>query len=333
MRAASLVDICAACLEMEEKPVPHTVAGVINAAFSTASLPVALGSTAEKILLSTYAEAPASWKGFVNIVSVQDFKTGKVIRPSFTGDMEEVAPTGELKHASVGEETVDVKASTFGQVLTIDRQSIINDDAGLFASTAAALGKNAARKVNDEVWGAVLANAGDFFHADNGNYAAGADTALSVDALSAAMAMMIAQRGADGRDLDIRPKVLAVPPELETLARQLLTSEAMARYTSSSVDNQPEGNPFFGRMELAVEPRLSNDDRFSGTSVKAWYLFASPRDAAVNLAFLGGKRTPTIDTFGPEAQVDVLAFSWRVYQDFGVGLGDPRAAVKMKGEA
>ncbi len=37
------------------------------------SLPVALGTTAEKIMLASYAEAPASWRGFANSVSVQDF--------------------------------------------------------------------------------------------------------------------------------------------------------------------------------------------------------------------------------------------------------------------
>lgn len=335
IRARTFADIAARCLELEGRHVPNTVQGVINAAFSTYSLPVALGDSADKIVANTYAEAPASYNGFANVVSVIGLgseKPARIIRPSFMGELQEVAAGGEVKHGSASEETVDLIASTFSQLLSIDRKALINDDGAVFASTAAALGRNAGRKVSDEVWRVVLANGGSFFSQGHDNYISGADTALSVEGLAKAIVAMISQRDQNGRDLDIRPRVLVVPPALQQYATMILSSQELARYVAETADNRPTGNPFKGTLELGVEPRLANDARFQNTSEKHWFLFAGPQDAPVNLGFLNGQRTPLVESFGPGDQADRLAFSWRVVLDFGVGLGDYRAAVKAKGE-
>jgi len=332
LRARSLVDLCAECLRVEGRNIPRTASGVIRAAFSTNALSVALGSTAEKLILEGYADAPPSWKGFVNVVAVKDFKTAKVIRPTFAGELQQIPDTGEFKHGLLTEETVDVQAQVYGQVLSVGYKSMVNDDGGVFESTAIALGKNAMRKVADIVYESILGNAGSFFSAGHSNLLEGVDSALSASALGTAIAAMISQRDESGRDLDIRPVVLVVPPELRETGLMLVESELVARYVSETLDKLPTGNPFQG-LALAVEPRLSNSVRFTGTSATAWYLFASPRDAAVNLAFVNGEENPQIETFGPSDQVERLAFTWRVYHSFGVGLGDYRAALKATGEA
>ena len=77
---------------------------------------------------------------------------------------------------------------------------------------------------------------------------------------------------------------------------------------------------------------MSNSARFTGTSVNSWYLFAGRQDAAIVVAFLQGKQSPTVEFFGFDADPNKLAATWRVYHDFGSALGDYRAVYKADGE-
>lgn len=95
----------------------------------------------------------------------------------------------------------------------------------------------------------------------------------------------------------------------------------------------PTGNALKNSVSLEVEPRLSNANRFTGTSAKASYLFASPQDMALVVAFLQGKQSPTVEFFGFDADPNTLAATWRVYFDFGAALADERGGRKACHEA
>ncbi|MCA9208137.1 MAG: Mu-like prophage major head subunit gpT family protein [Planctomycetales bacterium] len=329
MRVTSLVDLCRAALQLDGRDAPSGREALIRAALSTYSLPVALGDAANKVLLDSYTESPATWRSFAAIKSANDFKDHTGVRPSQTGDLEEVAPGGELKHGSVKEALYKYSVDTFGKMLTIDRRDIINDDLGLFEDTAASLGRAAMRSLSDLVYKVLLANAGSFFGAGNGNYDDGAGTALGSDSLATGVARIMAQRDDENRDLDIRARTLLVPPELQQTAKELLLSDFIQRANN----DVPTGNALKNVVNLEVEPRLSNSDRFAGTSAKAWYLFAGPQDMPIIAAFLQGKQSPTVEFFGLDADPNKLAATWRVYFDYGCALGDFRAAYKAKGEA
>jgi phage major head subunit gpT-like protein len=229
----------------------------------------------------------------------------------------------------MSESTFAFSVDTFGRMLTLDRRDIINDDMGLFNDNSKAFGRAAARSVSDLVYSTLMANAGSFFAAGNGNFDDGTDSILSSDSLSAAIAAIIAQRDGDGNDLDIIPKTLVVPPELTEAGKQLLESD----YIQRANNDLPTGNTLKGALKLETEPRLSNTTRFSTASIKHWYVFAAPSDAPMIVAFLQGIQSPTVEFFGLESNVNTLAASWRVYFDYGAALGDFRAAYRMKGEA
>lgn len=108
---------------------------------------------------------------------------------------------------------------------------------------------------------------------------------------------MMAQRDAERRDLDIRPRTLLAPPELQQTAKELLLSDFIQRANNDVAT----GNALKNALDREVESRLSNSDRFTGTSTKAWYLLASPADAAIIVAFLRGKQSPTVEFFGLDA--------------------------------
>jgi phage major head subunit gpT-like protein len=117
------------------------------------------------------------------------------------------------------------------------------------------------RSLSDLVYKVLLANAGNFFSAGNGNYDTGAGTALASASLATGIARMLAQRDEEHRDLDIRARTLLVPPELQQTAKELLLSDFIQRANN----DLPTGNALKNSVSLEVEPRLSNDERFEGT--------------------------------------------------------------------
>lgn len=330
LKATHALDLCRAALVYEGHEVPRGREEMVKASLSTTSLPVALGNLANKVLLDAYNESPATWRSFCAVRSVSDFKKNTAIRPSFSTPLEPVAPGGELKHGTVGEWSAEYQVDTFGKMLSIDRRDLVNDDLSVFDETARTLGRSAMRKISDLVYEVLLANSGGFFSAGNGNLLDGADSALTFDGLAQAITAMMLQRDAEGNDLDLRPRTLLVPPQLQTAAKALLESE----YLQQIAEKVPTGNSLRRAVSIEVEPRLSNDAKFgSKASEKHWYLFASPSAVPMVVAFLEGKQTPTVEYFGLDHQPNRLAVTWRVYHDFGTALVDPRAAVRSKGEA
>lgn len=328
LRANSLVDLCRAALHIAGVEVPRSRDAMVRAGLSSTELPVALGNAANKVLMQAYTESPATWGSFAAVRSANDFKDHTGVRPSAASDLELLPKGGEIKHGTLKESTYGFRVDTFAKMLSIDRRDIVNDDLSLFDDTARSMGKAAMRSLSDLVYKVLLANAGNFFAAGNANFDVGAATALSSASLGTGIAKVMAQRDAENRDLDIRPAVLLVPPELQQSAKELLASEFIQR-----ANNLPTGNALRNAVSLEVEPRLSNAARFSGASAKAWYLFASPADAAMIVAFLQGQQSPTVEFFGLDAEPNKLAVSWRVYFDYGAALADPRAAYKARGEA
>jgi hypothetical protein len=329
LRVAHTLDLCRAALQHEGIDAPVDREGMVRASLTTHTLTEALGSAVNKVLLDGYRDSPATWRSFAGVRSVPDFKTATAIRPSFTGSLQQLPPGGEFKHGGAEEATTQYKVDTYGKIFSIDRRDLINDDLSLFDSVARVMGQAAMRKLSDLTYDTLLMNAGAFFAAGNGNYITGADTNLSPDSLGRAIAAMITQRDAEGNDLDLRPVVLVVPPELQTTARAVLESEFIAAQT-----NLPTGNSLKNAVGLEVEPRLSNTKKYgTKASTKHWYLFAAPAASPIIVGFLNGQQTPTVEFFGLDQTVNKLAVSWRVYFDFGAALCDPRAAVRSKGEA
>ncbi len=99
-----------------------------------------------------------------------------------------------------------------------------------------------------------------------------------------------------------------MPPELQQRTKEILQSDFIQRASN----DLPTGNALKNSVQREVEPRLSNDKRFIGTSTKAWYLFGSMSDAALIVAFLQGKQTPTVEFFGLDADPNRLSATWRV---------------------
>jgi len=124
------------------------------------------------------------------------------------------------------------------------------------------------------------------------------------------------------------PAILLGPTALSAMGTQLFKSLEIRDTTAST--KYPIANPHQGKFRAEVSRYLSNS-YYTGFSSKAWYLLADPSDLPViEVAFLNGQESPTLET--AEAEFSVLGLQMRGYHDFGVALQDPRGGVKSKGE-
>ena len=300
----------------------------LEAGFSTVDIGGILSNVANKFLLDGFFSVERTWRNVTAVRNVSDFKTVTSYRLVGKDQYEQVAPGGELKHGTLGEEKYENKADTYGLMLSIDRRDIINDDLNAITTVPRKLGRGSGLKINDVFWSTFLANSA-FFTAGNNNYITGASTALSIDGLTEGEVTFMDQVDGDGKPIGIMPAILLVPTSLSAIGSQLFKSMELRDTTTTT--KYPVSNPHQGKFKVEVSRYLSNA-QYTGNSSKAWYLLAESTDLPViEVAFLNGQESPTIET--AEADFNKLGVQMRGYHDFGVALQDPRGGVKAKGEA
>ena len=294
---------------------------------STLTLPGILSNVANKFLRAGFEAVESTWREVAAVRPVRDFK--QISSYSLTGGFqyEEVAPGGELKHATVGETSYTNQARTYGRMFSIDRRDIINDDLDALTAVPRRLGRGAALKLNEVFWTTFLSNAA-FFAVANANYAEGADTAIGIDGLTNAELLFLNQTDPDGHPLGVTPMILLVPNALLVKASQLMNSTELRDTTANT--KTLVSNPHAGKFKVVRSSYLSNA-AYTGASAKAWYLLADPNDMPViEVAFLNGQERPTVEN--ADADFSQLGIQMRGYHDFGCALQEPRGGVKLKGE-
>ncbi len=311
--------------------------GVLQAAFtvradgfSSNNISGILSNIANKFLLAGFMTVEDTWRQISAVRPVNDFKTITSYR--LTGDNEyvEVGPAGEIHHGKLGNESFTNQAKTYARMLAITRQDQINDDLGALTQAPQRLGRGAALKLNKIFWTAWLDDTA-FFNTDGSknNYAAGTNTVLGIDSLTAAELLFLNQVDADNTPLGIAAEILLTPNALATKATSL-TRDTEIRDTTAS-NKYTTANPHAGKWRTVRSSYLSNST-ITGYSTTAWYLIGNPAAVpAIEMCFLNGRQEPTVET--AMMDFDTLGIQMRGYHDMGVAKQDPRGAVKFKGGA
>jgi hypothetical protein len=335
LRGIGVQEFCEMACGQQLPRFRRDATGWLQAAFSSASLPGVLSNIANKMLLEGYNYVEDAWRRIAKIASVNDFKEHTRYRMTGSFKFQQVGPDGEIKHGQLDEQQFGQKADTHGIMFALTRQMIINDDLGAFTDIPRQIGMGAAEAIAEAVWALWLRNPTQadgkaFFHADHNNYSEGADTALSIDGLTAAEILFAQQVKPNGKPLGIMPSLLLVPPGLKVAAEMLMKSLQLNETTTTNKP-KPSTNPHAGKFDVVSSVYLSNTS-FTGASNKAWYLLADPnRLSAIEVAFLNGVDRPTVEK--TDADFSTLGVQFRGYIDFGVREQDHRGAVKLKGEA
>ncbi len=289
---------------------------------STSDFPEILSAVTNKTLRQAYETYPRTFMLFCRQVLATDFKAMNRVQLGEAPQLLEVGESGEFKRGTLGESKESYKVKTYGRVVAITRQTLINDDLDAFTRIPAMYGNSIAQLESDVVWGIITANpamadGNALFHTTHKNLA-GTGTALAVDAVGAARAAMALQTGFDKKTvLNIRPAYLIVPAALELKAEQLVAQNLVPADSTKVVPQS------IRTLSPISEPRLD------AASATAWYLAASPNQIdTIEYAYLEGQQGAYIET---RNGFDVDGVEIKCRLDFGAKAIDWRGLYKNPG--
>lgn len=289
---------------------------------STSTFPAIMSNLANKSVMVGFNEAETTYQIWAGKGSNRDFKEAARVALSEAGTLELVPEGGQFKQDSFGEASARTKVATYGKLFSLTRQAIINDDLGMFSKIATKYGSAAKRLVNKMVYAQLTGNVKmqdnvALFDSKHGNVA-GTGEVLSVKAIAKAITAMRRQKGIQGEaTLNITPKYLVVPPELEMTAYQIVNSTAAVDGVNSGV-----ANPYKGRFIVVADAELTDPD--------AWYLVAdATQHDTIEVTYLNGVETPRLET---RQGFDVDGIEYKVAFDCGVSALDFRGLYKNAGK-
>ena len=289
---------------------------------STSTFPAIMSNLANKSVMVGFNEAETTYQIWAGKGSNRDFKEAARVALSEAGNLELVPEGGQFQQDFLGEASARTKVATYGKLFSLTRQAIINDDLGLFSKIATKYGSAAKRLVNKMVYAQLTGNVKmqdniALFDTKHGNVA-GTGEALSVKAIAKAITAMRRQKDITGEaTLNITPKYLVVPPELEVTAYQIVNSTAAVDGVNSGVVN-----PYKGRFVVVADAELTDPD--------AWYLVAdASQHDTIEVTYLNGVETPRLET---RQGFDVDGIEYKVAFDCGVSALDFRGVFKNAGK-
>ena len=340
-RGMTLVDMARDCLEAEgistrgmsrDEIARAALAGSMRAGgmHSTSDFPIVLANTANKTLRAAYEAAPQTFRPLVRVVSLPDFKTADRIQLGEAPAFEKVNEAGEFKRGTIGEGKETIKLATYGKVVGITRQTIVNDDLGAFTRIPAMFGTQYANLESDIVWARILLNPTmltdntALFHSNHGNI--GTAGAIAAAAVGEGFKLMRMQKGLDGKTLlNVTPSFIVAPVTQEMTLMQFLTQ--------TTPNQQSQVTPQYLRALTPItDPRLDSGfvDPITGATVSGsttnWYMAGSPSQIdMIELAYLEGNQGVYTET---RTGFDVDGVEIKVRADVGAAVVDWRGFVK-----
>lgn len=276
-----------------------------------------LMDVAHKAALLGWDEASETFEQWTRKGTLTDFKTAHRVGLESLASLRKVRAGAEYKYVTIKDRGEPIALATYGELFSIDRQTIINDDLDMLTRIPQAMGLAARATVGDLVWAVLTSNpkmsdGKPLFHADHGNLVA-AD--LSIEGLDVARKAMLLQKSGDRR-LNIRPAYMLTPVAIESRANQLIKSASVPGADA----NSGIFNPIQNFVTVASEARL--DD----SSPTDYYLTAAQGRDTIEVAYLDGIDTPYLEQ-QQGFTVDGAAFKVRI--DAGVAPLDWRGLVKV----
>lgn len=282
---------------------------VTRALHTTSDFPLILGDAVNRELRRAYQSPVSGARLLARQTTARDFRAKRRALLGEGPALEKVPEGGEFKHGTIDEAAETYAVATFGKIISISRQALVNDDLGAFTTIPAAMGTaalnfEAAQLVAKIEANPALSDGIAVFHAASHGNAASAAATIADD-LNGARVAMRRKTGLNGGPIEVAPRFVLVPPELETAMQK-----ALAAIQAASTDDV---NPF-STLTLVVDPRL--------TSETTWYVVADPQTVdGLEYAYLEGAPGPQIET---RAGFEVDGVQTRVRLDFGCGWVDHR---------
>ena len=280
-------------------------------------------------LLQGWEQAEETYHLWTKKGRLSDFKVANRVGLGSFSALREVRPGAEYKYITLGDSGETIRLATYGEIFSINRQAIINDDLDALSAIPRLMGEAARATIGDLVYD-TLTNNGKMkdgkplFDASRKNLFTGNASALSIEAMSTAKTAMALQKtkpakdGDKARTLNVRPAFLLCPVALEDKAKQLIRSASVP----NAQVNAGVINPIKDFAQVISDPRL--DD----ASSSSWYLAGKQNSDTIEVAYLDGVDVPYIDQMEGFTS-DGIATKVRI--DAGVSALDARGLNKSVG--
>ncbi|TRO38563.1 Clp protease ClpP [Pseudomonas sp. ALS1131] len=294
---------------------------------TTSDFGTILIDVANRSMLAGWEEALETFQLWTKKGFLSDFKTMHRVGLGEFPSLRQVREGAEYKYVTVGGRSQPIALATYGEIFSITRQVIINDDMNMLTDIPRKMGMAAKATIGDLVYAILTSNPAlsdnkALFHVDHKNLLTGGTSALSIDSLSKAKTQMATQKteveGGKPRTLNIRPAFVLTPVALEDKAKQIIRSASVPGADSNSGIE----NPIRNFAEVIGEPRL--DD----ASATAFYLAARQGSDTIEVAYLDGNELPYMEQ-QQGFTVDGVATKVRI--DAGVAPLDFRGLQKSNG--
>lgn len=316
-----IIDIAKAALRQSGVSVPVGRQAIIERAITTSDLPYILGGALDKVVADAYQEAGATWQAWCSTGTLSNFKQSDIVRLGALDNLDFIPEDGAYTNSSITDAKETVKLATYGKLVTISRQALINDDMNLLADMARACGSAAARKINSLVYSVlnsyVMSDGIQLFHNTHKNI--GTAGAVSVTTIGEAVKLMRKQRDVSNNQvLNLNPRYFIAPVTLETQCEMFFTSSLV------SDSNNPAGKTNIYGGNRFVRIYDAELDEYSAT---AWYL-AADKGKTITVFYLNGQERPYIAQVNNEL-TDGL--TWKVRIDVAAAPVDYKGLVKNAG--
>lgn len=229
---------------------------------------IALASTVNRSLRSAYESAGRSFTRWARRGTLNDFRAATRVAVAGNLTLEKVNEFGEFKRGKIENAGETIQLATYGKVVGVTRQAVINDDLDFLSRLPAMFGRAAADFESDTVYGVLtgtstMSDGQPLFHASHGNLA-GAGAAITATSLNEARKALRTQKDPSGNNqpLNLVGKYVIVGADKELEAQQMFQAVIVATKTT-------DANVFRDAYEVVVEPRITGNQ---------WYLAA---DSAV----------------------------------------------------
>ncbi|KFX20273.1 ClpP-like prohead protease/major capsid protein fusion protein [Pectobacterium betavasculorum] len=311
---------------------------IVNLAFThtTSDFSSILAGGAEKSVLMGWQDSGETFQSWTKTGSLSNFHESKRVGLNGFTSLDKVPEGAEYKYVTTSDHGVPIALATYGNIFSITRQAIINDDLSQLTTIPQLMGRAASRTVGNLVY-AVLTDNPKYtdnkalFSADHYNLIA---KNMDMDGLTEARKAMRLQEDADGNPLNVTPAYIIVPAALEGAAMRTVQSTSspfqIGTQTVGSdtnpVFNQNAGvaNTVQNMGQVIVEPRLDKK------SAQQWYVASAKGSDTIEVAYLDGMDTPYLEE---QQGFTVDGVAWKVRIDAGVAALDYRGLVKSSGQA
>ena len=296
----------------------HNAMSMVGLAFthSSSDFGQILIDVAHKSLLKGWETAAENFDQFTSRGTLTDFRAAKRVGLGDFGHLPQVGEGEEYTYGTIGDEGASVALATYGQLFTITRQAILNDDMHLLTKIPEKMGQAARATIAKLVFALLTGNAKAqdgkaLFDASHKNTITNA--VLDLANIDKGIQLMNGFVNARGEPLAIEPEFMLLPTSMYTRGLQLIKS--------ASVEGADANSGIINPLRDIVTPVKSA--RLQAADEKSWYLI---NKEAIEVSYLDGIDTPYMEQ---QQGFTVDGVSTKVRIDAGVNVIDYRGIVKV----